>query len=45
MIDADQNGDEVHLFYRKTSREYFTYCELVKTLEFDRYKDRPSRFF
>lgn len=44
MIDADQNGDEVHLFYRKTSREYFTYCGLVKTLKFDRYTDRPSRF-
>lgn len=44
MIDADQKGDQIHLFYRKNSRENFTYYGLVKTLKVDKYTDRPSQF-
>jgi hypothetical protein len=44
MVDADKNGDEIHLFYREVSRDLFTYYGLIKVSEFHRYTNRPSKF-
>lgn len=43
MLDTDQTGDEIHLFYRQTSRESFTYYGKIQLLEIQRYTDQPSR--
>jgi putative restriction endonuclease len=44
MLDADTNGDEVHLFYRDLHRSPFTYLGLLDLLDSTLRSDRPSRF-
>ena len=44
MINTVQTNDEIHLFYRQTSRESFVYHGQIQLLEIQKYMNQPSRF-
>lgn len=44
IVDATRTNDEIHFFYRQTSRESFSYYGQIQFLEAQRYLDKPSRF-
>ena len=44
LINADENGDDVHLFYRERHHAPFTYQGKIVLESFERSNARPSRF-
>ncbi len=44
MINAEANGEEIHLFHRERHHSDFTYCGRLKLLTFMLRSDHPSRF-
>lgn len=44
MIDADANGEEIHLFYREYHHSDFIYCGRLKVSSYIRRTDCPSQF-
>jgi len=44
MLNAEANGEEIHLFYRERHRSHFTYCGRLKMLSHTLHGNRPSHF-
>jgi len=44
LIEAESNGDKIHLFYRKIHRSGFAYKGQIYLSDYQQYIDRPSRF-
>lgn len=44
IVKVGSSGGTIHLFYRLTSREEFTYYGPIKLLKFALHSDKPSRF-
>ncbi|WP_068637222.1 hypothetical protein [Thauera butanivorans] len=44
MLNAQENGEELHLFHRKRHHTDFTYCGRLKVLSHVLRADRPSHF-
>lgn len=44
MLQAEANGEEIHLFHRMRHHSDFIYCGRLKVLTHASHTDRPSRF-
>jgi len=44
IIDADKNGDEIHLFYRKRHHSPFIYYGRIYMVKYTCNSDKPSNF-
>lgn len=44
LVQAEQRGDEIHLFYRERHHMPFTYKGRVHVADYRLFGDRPSRF-
>lgn len=44
MLNAETNGEEIHLFHRERHHSDFTYCGRLKVLNHVLHTDRPSHF-
>jgi len=44
IVDAQRNGDEIHLFYRERHHSPFVYLGPVALIDYERHTDVPSRF-
>lgn len=44
IIDAEHNGDEIHLFFREVHHSPFVYCGRMHLSDFTQFDDKPSQF-
>jgi len=44
MVNAHENGDEIHVFHRERHHSDFTYLGMATVLNVERGTGRPSRF-
>lgn len=44
MINAEANGEEIHLFHRKRHHSDFIYCGRLKVLSYTLHSQHPSHF-
>lgn len=44
MIEAEANGEEIHLFHRARHHSEFVYCGRLKVSSYVLHTDRPSHF-
>lgn len=44
MLNAEANGEEIHLFHRERHHSDFTYCGRLKVLSHTLHGNRPSHF-